>query len=56
MLKIGDTVKTKALNGETFIGKVIGLDRFGFADVSFNNVSETRILISQLEKGEQLND
>jgi hypothetical protein len=49
---VGDVVKTKALNGEIFIGKVIGLDRFGFADVSFDNVSESRILVTQLKKGE----
>lgn len=52
MLKVGDKVKTKAINGEIFYGDVISLDRFGFACVSFENVSESRIAISQLEKGE----
>lgn len=52
MLQIGDTVKTKAINGESFVGEIITLDRFGFACVSFDNVSESRIAISQLEKGE----
>lgn len=50
MFNIGDVVSTKALNGATFSGKVIELDRFGFAVVSFDNVSETRIQLSQLTK------
>jgi hypothetical protein len=52
MFKIGDIVKTNSINGETFTGKIVDLDRFGFACVSFENVSESRIAISQLEKGE----
>lgn len=52
MFKIGDIVKTKSISGEMFIGKIVELDRFGFACVSFNDVSESRIAISQLERGE----
>lgn len=48
-MNIGDTVTTKAINGATFRGTVIELDRFGFAVVSFG-VSESRIQISQLTK------
>jgi ribosomal protein S1 len=50
MFNIGDVVATKALNGATFSGTVVELDRFGFAVVSFGNVSESRIHISQLTK------
>jgi hypothetical protein len=50
MFSIGDAVSTKALNGETFRGKVVELDRFGFAVVSFDNISEARIQVSCLEK------
>lgn len=49
MFSIGDTVTTKAINGTTFSGTVIELDRYGFAVVSFG-VSESRIQISQLTK------
>jgi hypothetical protein len=52
MLKIGDAVQTRAINGEMFFGKVIELDRFGFAVVNFNGMSETRISTAQLVKGE----
>jgi hypothetical protein len=50
MFNIGDKVKAKALNDEAFIGTVIALDQQGFAYVSFNGISEARILISELEK------
>lgn len=50
MFNIGDKVKAKALNDERFIGTVIALDQQGFAYVSFNGISEARILISELEK------
>ena len=50
MFEIGDKVKAKAVNDEAFIGTVIALDKFGFAYVSFNGISEARILISELEK------
>jgi hypothetical protein len=52
MLKIGDKVQTRAINGEMFYGQVIQLDRFGFAYVSFNGMSETRISLAQLMIGE----
>lgn len=52
MLKVGDKVKTKAINGEVFYGDIISLDRYDFAVVNFNNISEARIAASQLEKGE----
>ena len=52
MLKVGDKVKTRAINGETFSGEIISLDRYGFAMVKINNISEARIALSQLEKGE----
>jgi hypothetical protein len=52
VLKVGDKVKTKAINGEIFYGDIISLDRYNFAIVNFNNISETRIAASQLEKGE----
>ena len=50
MFEIGDKVRTKAINDEVFIGTVMSLDKFGFASVSFNGISESRILISELEK------
>lgn len=50
MFNIGDKVRTKAINDEVFIGTVMSLDKFGFASVSFNGISESRILISELEK------
>ena len=50
MFNIGDVVTTKAINGATFSGTVIELDRYGFAVVSFGNVSESRIHTSQLTK------
>jgi ribosomal protein S1 len=52
VLKVGDKVKTKAINGDVFCGDIISLDRYDFAIVNFNNISETRIAASQLEKGE----
>lgn len=50
MLNIGDTVKTIAVNGEAFIGKVIGLDSYGFATVTFSGISESRIQLIHLTK------
>lgn len=50
MLNIGDIVKTNAVNGETFIGKVIELDRYGFATVTFSGISESRIQLIHLTK------
>jgi hypothetical protein len=50
MLNIGDIVKTNAVNGETFIGEVIGLDRYGFATVTFSGISESRIQLIHLTK------
>ena len=52
MIKIGDKVQTRAINGEMFFGQVIQLDRFGFAYVSFDGMSEMRISTAQLVKGE----
>jgi hypothetical protein len=52
MLKIGDKVQTRAINGEMFFGQIIELDRFGFAVVSFNGTSEARISLTQLMIGE----
>jgi hypothetical protein len=52
VFRIGDKVKAKALNNEVFIGTVIALDQQGFAYVNFENISEARILISELESGE----
>jgi ribosomal protein S1 len=52
VLKVGDKVKTRAINGETFSGEIISLDRYGFAIVKINNISEARVALSQLEKGE----
>lgn len=52
MFTIGDTVTTKDINGATYSGKIIELDRFGFAVVSFYDTSESRIQITELEKGE----
>jgi ribosomal protein S1 len=52
VLKVGDKVKTKAINGEVFYGDIISLDRYNFAIVKINSISETRIAVSQLEKGE----
>jgi hypothetical protein len=52
VLKVGDKVKTKAMNGEVFYGDIISLDRYNFAIVKINSISETRIAVSQLEKGE----
>jgi hypothetical protein len=52
MIKIGDKVQTRAINGEMFFGQVIQLDRFGFAYVSFDGMSEMRISLAQLMIGE----
>ena len=52
MLKVGDRVNTRAINDEIFHGEIISLDRYGFAIVKISNVSESRIAVSQLEKGE----
>jgi len=52
MINIGDKVKAKAINNETFIGTVIALDQQGFAYVNFNSISEARIFIQELEKVE----
>jgi ribosomal protein S1 len=52
VLKVGDKVKTKAINGDVFYGDIISLDRYGFAIVKINNISESRIALSQLDKGE----
>jgi len=50
MFNIGDTVITKTINNEEFTAKIVELDRFGFAVVSFNNISEGRVHTSQLTK------
>jgi ribosomal protein S1 len=52
VFRIGDKVKAKALNDEAFIGTVIALDQQGFAYVNFENISEARILITELESYE----
>lgn len=52
MLTVGDKVKTRAINGELFRGEIISLDRYGFAIVKISNVSESRIALSELDKGE----
>lgn len=51
MFIINDIVSTKSINGEMFAGRIVELDNFGFAVVSFG-VSESRIHISQLTKGQ----
>ena len=53
MLNVGDRVRTKAINGDVFYGDIISLDRYGFAIVKINNISESRIAVSQLEKGDK---
>jgi hypothetical protein len=50
MFIVNDIVTTKALNGATYKGRIVELDNFGFAVVSFGNISESRIHISQLTK------
>lgn len=54
MLKVGDKVKTKAMNGETFIGNIIELDKYGFATVTFSGISESRIQVINLNKENRL--
>jgi len=53
VLNVGDRVKTKAINGEIFCGEIISLDRYDFAIVKINNISESRIAVSQLENGDK---
>jgi predicted RNA-binding protein with RPS1 domain len=50
MFIVNDIVTTKDINGATYRGRILELDAFGFAVVSFGNVSESRIHISQLTK------
>ena len=50
MFSIGDKVITKDINGATYSGKIVEIDRYGFAVVSYNNISETRIQITELTK------
>lgn len=52
VLTVGDKVKTRAINGDLFRGEIISLDRYGFAIVKISNVSESRIALSELDKGE----
>ena len=53
MFKVGDKVKTKAINGEIFHGEIISLDRYDFAIVKINSISESRIAVSRLDKGDK---
>jgi ribosomal protein S1 len=50
MFIVNDIVTTKDISGATYRGRILELDGFGFAVVSFGNVSESRIHISQLTK------
>ena len=50
MFIVNDIVTTKDINGNTHRGRILELDNFGFAVVSFYNASESRIHISQLTK------
>jgi hypothetical protein len=50
MFIINDVVTTKDVSGNTHRGRIVELDNFGFAVVSFYGASESRIHITQLTK------
>ena len=50
MFNVGDKVNTKSLNGDIFNGEIIALDKFKYAYVRIDGVSEARIPLTQLTK------